>query len=340
MTDSRVSKVSKSPEGIERLRIREDLEVNLLRVAAGPSDNPTELAKRLVALVSTGSAMVDQIAAVILARKAIITLKERFRSHLIEPVGDEAAGSDEAVRAKVVSAIGELDQVFIDALQAFCTKLLRERALGGTQEGFSWSGMIHGVLAAAAVEIPSGILRNTCKDILSEYANPTDKSWESRGLVELDQALETVCTSELWARARNAEKLVVEVPLSLQHRGAVSAENYGSSAQDSSESLFRRQIDMFPGEDGPDNDDPSEVRGKAKRLGGFEGIVDLAFREEGSWVIVDYKTDLFSDVHLDSELEDYRQQVDLYSDAWIRLTGDLVKERVLFFTAQDHLESW
>ena len=197
MTDSRVSKVSKSPEGIERLRIREDLEVNLLRVAAGPSDNPTELAKRLVALVSTGSAMVDKIAAVILARKAIITLKERFRSHLIEPVWDEAAGSDEAVRAKVVSAIGELDQVFIDALQAFCTKLLRERALGGTQEGFSWSGMIHGVLAAAAVEIPSGILRNTCKDILSEYANPTDKSWESRGLVELDQALETVCTSEL-----------------------------------------------------------------------------------------------------------------------------------------------
>ena len=78
MTDSRVSKASKSLEGIGRLRVREDLEVNLLRVATRPSDDPTELAERLVALVSTGSAMVDQIAAVIFARKALVTLQERF----------------------------------------------------------------------------------------------------------------------------------------------------------------------------------------------------------------------------------------------------------------------
>lgn len=340
MTDSRVPKASKSLEGIGRLRVREDLEVNLLRVATRPSDDPTELAERLVALVSTGSAMVDQIAAVIFARKAIIALQERFRSDLGEPVRDEAVGSDKAIRAKVVSAIGDLDQTFIDAIQTFCSKLLRERSLGGTREGFSWSGMVHGALAAVAVDIPSEVLRNTCKDLLSEYAKPADVSREPRGFVELAQALETVCTSELWARARKAEKLVIEVPLLLQNRGTVPVENSGGSAESYTGSLFGRQIEMFPDEADPDKDDPSEVREKAKKSAGFEGIIDLAFREEGSWVIIDYKTDLPSDANLEAQLAAYRQKVDLYADAWVRLTGDLVKERVLFFTAQDRLESW
>lgn len=340
MTDSRVSKASKSLEGIGRLRVREDLEVNLLRVATRPSDDPTELAERLVALVSTGSAMVDQIAAVIFARKALVTLQERFQGDLAEPARDEAAGSDTIIRAKVVSAIGDLDQIFIGAIETFCSKLLQERSLCRTREGFSWSGMVHGALAAAAVDIPSEVLRNTCKDLLAEYAKPADVSCEPHGFVELAQALETVRASELWARVRKAEKLVIEVPLLLQHRRAVPVEHSGVSAEPSTGSLFGRQIEMFSDEANSDKDDPSRAGEKVENSAEFEGIVDLAFREEGSWVIVDYKTDLPSDANLEAQLEAYRQQVDLYADAWTRLTGDLVKERVLFFTAQDRLESW
>ncbi|GIS79900.1 MAG: hypothetical protein CM1200mP14_14660 [Gammaproteobacteria bacterium] len=64
MTDPRAPKASKLLDSAERLRVREDLETNLLREAARSSETPKELAERLVALVSTGSAMVDQIAAV------------------------------------------------------------------------------------------------------------------------------------------------------------------------------------------------------------------------------------------------------------------------------------
>jgi len=185
MTDPRVSKASKSLNSAERLRVREDLETNLLRVTARSSENPMELAERSVALVSIGSAMVDQIAAVTFARRATAELRERFRSHLGELAGDEAADSDEVIRAEVVSALDDIDRIFIDAIHTFCMELLR----------------------------------STCKDLLAEYAKPINESGKPLGLMELVQAVETVCASELRARARRAEKLVVEVPLFLQHRG-------------------------------------------------------------------------------------------------------------------------
>ena len=98
MTDPRVPKASKLLDSAERLRVREDLETNLLREAARSSETPRELAERLVALISTGSAMVDQIAAVTLTRKATAELRERFRSHLGELAGAAAAAA-EAVSA-------------------------------------------------------------------------------------------------------------------------------------------------------------------------------------------------------------------------------------------------
>jgi len=73
---------------------------------------------------------------------------------------------------------------------------------------------------------------------------------------------------------------------------------------------------MFPDEGSPDEDGPSEVKGKERQSAGFGGIVDIAFREEGSWVIADYKVDLPGDLNVGSQLEAYRQQVDLYADAW------------------------
>jgi ATP-dependent exoDNAse (exonuclease V) beta subunit len=57
-------------------------------------------------------------------------------------------------------------------------------------------------------------------------------------------------------------------------------------------------------------------------------------------VIADYKTDLGTDPEFGMRLDAYRRQVDLYAEAWTRLTGAPVKERVLFFTAQGRIESW
>jgi ATP-dependent exoDNAse (exonuclease V) beta subunit len=52
-----------------------------------------------------------------------------------------------------------------------------------------------------------------------------------------------------------------------------------------------------------------------------EGIVDVAFREDGStkaWIIVDYKTDF----EIAGRLEEYRNQVGLYALAISRATGE------------------
>jgi len=66
----------------------------------------------------------------------------------------------------------------------------------------------------------------------------------------------------------------------------------------------------------------------------MEGVIDLAFREEGRWVIVDYKTDVGTDPGFPARKMAYRRQVDLYASAWEDMTGEPVAERVLLFTAR------
>ena len=51
-------------------------------------------------------------------------------------------------------------------------------------------------------------------------------------------------------------------------------------------------------------------------------------------------TDIGTDPSFDARTESYRKQVELYAEAWTRLTGEPVKERVLFYTAQGRIESW
>ena len=48
-----------------------------------------------------------------------------------------------------------------------------------------------------------------------------------------------------------------------------------------------------------------------------EGVVDLAFHDDGTWVVVDFKTDRELDVALDV----YRCQVQLYAQMVARATG-------------------
>jgi ATP-dependent helicase/nuclease subunit A len=72
----------------------------------------------------------------------------------------------------------------------------------------------------------------------------------------------------------------------------------------------------------------------------LEGVIDLAFREPDGWVIADYKTDVGSDPDFARRQRAYRRQVELYAEAWTRLTGEPVKERILFYTTQGRIESW
>ncbi len=58
------------------------------------------------------------------------------------------------------------------------------------------------------------------------------------------------------------------------------------------------------------------------------GVIDLIFKEPDGWVIVDYKTDDF-ETNVKKKAA-YQNQVDLYAELWEKITGEKVKERILF----------
>jgi ATP-dependent helicase/nuclease subunit A len=64
----------------------------------------------------------------------------------------------------------------------------------------------------------------------------------------------------------------------------------------------------------------------------LRGSVDLAFEEDGGWVLVDYKTDLVSGAGQVEELgRRYAPQLRLYASAWEACTGQPVRETLLYF---------
>jgi ATP-dependent helicase/nuclease subunit A len=72
-----------------------------------------------------------------------------------------------------------------------------------------------------------------------------------------------------------------------------------------------------------------------------EGVIDLVFEEPEGWVVVDYKTDVGKrSASSRSASWATGARSTHYADAWGALTGDPVKERVLFFTTQARLERW
>jgi ATP-dependent helicase/nuclease subunit A len=62
----------------------------------------------------------------------------------------------------------------------------------------------------------------------------------------------------------------------------------------------------------------------------MSGVVDLAFKEVGGWVIADYKTDKV-DKKLEALIAYYKPQVETYRDFWEKISGEKVKEAGLYF---------
>lgn len=63
----------------------------------------------------------------------------------------------------------------------------------------------------------------------------------------------------------------------------------------------------------------------------FEGVMDLVFKEGGDLVVLDFKTDLVEPEDLDSKIEHYRPQVEVYAEAIRNLFGAPPKEVILYF---------
>jgi ATP-dependent helicase/nuclease subunit A len=69
------------------------------------------------------------------------------------------------------------------------------------------------------------------------------------------------------------------------------------------------------------------------------GVVDLAFWEDGGWVLVDWKTDAArTRAEIEERARHYAPQVRFYAAVWSRLTGERVAESGLYFTVADRYE--
>lgn len=63
----------------------------------------------------------------------------------------------------------------------------------------------------------------------------------------------------------------------------------------------------------------------------IQGVIDCFFEENGHWVLVDYKTDLIeTEADIARAVNNYRIQIDLYTEALEKLTGKPVGERILY----------
>ena len=60
----------------------------------------------------------------------------------------------------------------------------------------------------------------------------------------------------------------------------------------------------------------------------INGVMDLVFKEDDGWVIVDYKTDDFESITDRKSV--YLKQVELYKKYWEEITGQAVSETLLY----------
>ncbi len=230
-----------------------------------------------------------------------------------------------------------------------------DRVLASDLRGYSWGSAVHGALAYAATSESEVDLQGVCRNLLVEHGRPLDDHGEPTELRELMGLIRAVQSSPLWTRAQDAKRMLTEIAFAVPGLTDVPPEPAPEAETAPRTLVGRRQLDLF-GADPAGADDSAEsgeatekdvavVHDRDLEVAGeptmvLEGVIDLAFRERGGWVIADYKTDIGTDPDFPVRAAAYRRQVDLYSEAWARLTGEPVKERVLFFTAQDRMEQW
>ena len=108
----------------DRRLIAEALDETLVVEAAAGTGKTTELVKRILLVLATGRARVDDIVAVTFTEKAAGELKLRLRQRLDE---ERRATRDPAAAARLEDAVQNLEEAHVSTIHGFCADLLRER---------------------------------------------------------------------------------------------------------------------------------------------------------------------------------------------------------------------
>ncbi|HKD18164.1 MAG TPA: UvrD-helicase domain-containing protein [Thermoanaerobaculia bacterium] len=104
--------------------IAEELGTTMLVEAAAGTGKTTCLVGRMVALVATGAARVENLSAVTFTIRAAAQLSQRFQNELERRRADE---KDAGRRRNLDEALSALESCFVGTIHAFCARLLRER---------------------------------------------------------------------------------------------------------------------------------------------------------------------------------------------------------------------
>ncbi|MCD8509589.1 MAG: UvrD-helicase domain-containing protein [Bacillus sp. (in: Bacteria)] len=159
--------------------------------------------------------------------------------------------------------------------------------------GMDWGSVIHDVLEQVVKgSVTSPYVSNT----LQKYNQPISRE------EEVFQYISIFKESSIWEELEQSEEVLTEVPFSL---------------------LINSEDNLYQMVKSSDEDSEPRI---------VKGVIDLAYKREGKWKIVDYKTDR---VKTRDDLEQltvfYQDQVDFYKQVWTRLTGEGVAEAALFF---------
>lgn len=164
--------------------------------------------------------------------------------------------------------------------------------------GKDWGTIVHHVLEKV---VKGHDVTNYISSLLKTYKVPAEKA------EEINQIIETFKNSPIWADLQIADNVLPEVTFMLQ--------------VDSKDPLYK----LIQSPNGEKH--PYKVK----------GIIDLIYKINGEWTIVDYKTD--NPVHKAdfAQLRNYYQdQLLFYKNAWEQITGEKVKHTELFFINEGH----
>lgn len=109
---------------VARAAIAEALDDTLVVEAAAGTGKTTELINRVLRVLETGRAAIDEIVAVTFTEKAAGELKLRLRETLEARRG---TALDVAERARLDVALAKLEEAHVNTIHGFCANLLRER---------------------------------------------------------------------------------------------------------------------------------------------------------------------------------------------------------------------
>ncbi len=114
-----------------RARISDDLDTTFLVEAGAGSGKTKSLVDRMIALIATGRATIQTMAAVTFTRKAAAQLRGRFQVALERSLADKTGPGDRAwgpgEKDRLRAALRDLEQGFVGTIHSCCARLIRER---------------------------------------------------------------------------------------------------------------------------------------------------------------------------------------------------------------------